>query len=190
VDRIKLLKAIYRAIQWDRLYEIAPEVSRQEVDELFQDLREAVGPEPEEELADEITGGAALLHCDGASSGNPGPAGIGIVLTTPDGREVLAWGESIGETTNNVAEYRAALAGLEKALELDVRRVRLLTDSQLLVRQLNGEYRVKSASLQPLHAATCELLKKFDRWEAEHVPRSENRRADALAREHVRRRDQ
>lgn len=184
-DRRKLLKSIYRAIAWDRLYELRPESTREEVDELFRELREMLGPEPEEDVAPEVAGGAAVLYTDGASLGNPGPAGIGMVLNTEDGREVLAWGGYIGRATNNVAEYRAAIRGLKKALELGVRRIRLLTDSELLVRQLSGEYRVKNAGLQPLHAELIDLLDRFEAHEAEHVAREQNRQADALAAQHA-----
>ncbi len=185
MKKTELLKAIYQALQWDRLYEIAPEATRQEVDELFQDIRRLLGPSPEEDLASEVAGGEAVVRCDGASSGNPGPAGIGMVIQTPDGREVLAWGRYIGEATNNVAEYRAAVAGLRKALELEVRRVRLLTDSELLVRQISGEYRVKNAGLKPLHRELRETLAEFEEWEVEHVAREENRRVDRLAKKHT-----
>jgi ribonuclease HI len=185
-DRRELLQSIYRSIQWDRLYELRPEASREDVDELFRELREMLGPEPERDVAAEVAGAGAVLHTDGASLGNPGPAGIGMVLSTEDGREVLAWGQSIGRATNNVAEYRAAIAGLKKALALDVRRIRLLTDSELMVKQLNGEYQVKNAGLKPLHAELSELLDRFEAHEAKHVPRTQNRRADALASQHAR----
>ncbi|MCK4376465.1 MAG: ribonuclease HI family protein [Candidatus Brocadiae bacterium] len=132
-------------------------------------------------MAAKVAGGEARLHCDGASRGNPGPAGIGMVLTTPEGEEVLAWGAAIGRATSNVAEYRAAIEGLKKALELKVRRVRLLSDSELLVRQLEGAYKVKSAGLKPLHGELMGLLARLDSWEARHVARDRNLRADALA---------
>jgi len=187
VTRLELLKAIYGAVDWQKLYETLPELTRQQADEFFQELRRLVGeaPEPAREAAAIVRGGEALLYCDGASRGNPGPAGTGMVLAAPDGREVLAWGESIGRATNNVAEYRAAIAGLRKALELGVRRIRLLSDSELLVRQLQGRYRVRHANLQPLHRQATELLGRFDGWEAVRVARDENRRADALAAQHA-----
>ncbi len=104
-----------------------------------------------------------------------------MVLTTPEGEEVLAWGAAIGRATNNVAEYRAAIEGLKNALELKVRRVRLLSDSELLVRQLEGAYKVKSPKLKPLHGELTALLARLDSWEARHVARDQNLRADALA---------
>lgn len=185
MDEHALLKAVYQSIQWDKLYELAPGAERQEVDELFQQLRRELRPSPEPDLADEVAGGEAVVRSDGASKGNPGPAGIGAVIQTADGREVVAWGKSIGRATNNVAEYRAAIEGLQRALELGVRRVRLLADSELLVRQVNGEYRVKSPGLQPLHTRVLELLNRFDDWTVSHAGRDENTRADALAGEHA-----
>jgi ribonuclease HI len=187
VTKLELLKAIYGAVDWQKLYETLPELTRQQADEFFQELRRLVGeaPEPAREAAAIVREGEALLYCDGASRGNPGPAGTGMVLAAPDGREVLAWGESIGRATNNVAEYRAAIAGLRKALELGVRRIRLLSDSELLVRQLQGRYRVRHANLQPLHRQATELLARFDGWEAARVARDENARADALAAQHA-----
>lgn len=187
MTKLELLKAIYGAVDWQKLYETLPELTRQQADEFFQELRRLVGeaPEPAREAAAIVREGEALLYCDGASRGNPGPAGTGMVLAAPDGREVLAWGESIGRATNNVAEYRAAIAGLRKALELGVRRIRLLSDSELLVRQLQGRYRVRHANLQPLHRQATELLARFDGWEAARVARDENARADALAAQHA-----
>ncbi|MHC5034240.1 MAG: ribonuclease HI family protein [Planctomycetota bacterium] len=188
MDKRALLKAIYRALHWERLYEALPGVTRQEVDEFFQELGERLSdvPEPPEELAAKIVGEEACLYCDGASRGNPGPAGVGMVITTAEGEEVLAWGAAIGEATNNVAEYRAAIEGLKKALELQARRVRLLTDSELLIRQLRGEYKVKNAGLKPLHAEASALLEQFASWDAQHIARDENKQADALAARYAR----
>jgi len=181
VNKAELLKAVYGALDWARLYELAPQASRQEVDELFQELRRRLGPQPEGDAAAPVRGGKAVVCCDGASSGNPGPAAIGVVITDADGREVLAWGECIGRATNNVAEYRAAIAGLEKTLELGAKSVELRADSELLVKQLRGQYRVKNAGLKPLHARVRQLLGRFDAWSVAHVPREKNARADALA---------
>jgi ribonuclease HI len=122
-----------------------------------------------------------VVHCDGAARGNPGPAGAGAYLTTPDGEVVAEVAEGLGETTNNVAEYTAAILGLERAAALGAREVLLRSDSQLLVNQLTGRYRVKTAHLQPLHRRVRELAAGFDRVRFEHVPRERNVDADRLA---------
>ena len=117
---------------------------------------------------------------DGASRGNPGKAAIGIVVVQ-NGVPVREIGEAIGEATNNVAEYRALLRGLEEAAALGARRVQILSDSELVVRQLSGRYRVRSPALVALHRDALTRLRKFDRVSIRHVPRAENRGADALA---------
>jgi ribonuclease HI len=122
-----------------------------------------------------------VLYSDGASRGNPGAAAIGFVLLDPSGRELIAEGRAIGKQTNNVAEYTALLRGLETALELGVRRLRVRMDSELVVRQLQGIYRVKNAGLRPLFEAVQRLCRRFATCRIEHVPRAENARADALA---------
>jgi ribonuclease HI len=122
-----------------------------------------------------------VIHCDGAARGNPGPAGSGAFLTTPDGRIVDEIAEGIGEATNNVAEYTAAILGLERAKALGAREILLRSDSQLLINQLTGAYRVKSAHLQPLHRQIRALASAFDRVTYEHVPRERNVDADRLA---------
>lgn len=122
-----------------------------------------------------------LLYCDGASRGNPGPASIGFVLYDPGGIVIHELGGAIGRATNNVAEYRALISGLESALEREVRSLEVRLDSQLLVRQVTGEYRVKAAGLKPLAREAVRLLRSFDEVEVIHVPRDQNKRADALA---------
>ena len=124
-----------------------------------------------------------VLYADGASRGNPGPAAIGFVLYEPDGLPLAEIGGVIGETTNNVAEYRALIAGLELALDRGVTSIEVRVDSMLLVRQVIGEYRVKAAHLRPLHREVVRLLEEFDEATIGHVPREENTVADALANE-------
>jgi ribonuclease HI len=121
------------------------------------------------------------VHTDGAARGNPGPAGLGAVVTDPGGRVLAEAGEGIGVATNNVAEYRAALRGLELAAELGGRDVLLRSDSRLLIEQLSGRFRVKNPTLQRLHAEVREVAARFDRVSYEHVPRERNREADRLA---------
>jgi ribonuclease HI len=118
---------------------------------------------------------------DGGARGNPGPAGIGAVVTRPDGTVLAEISEGIGWATNNVAEYRAVIAGLERAKALGARRVHVRADSLLLVQQLRGVWKVKNAGLQPLRKEALRLVGGFDRVVFEHVPRGRNRAADALA---------
>jgi len=125
--------------------------------------------------------GVWLLRCDGASRGNPGPAGAGMVLFDPQGRLQANQGRYLGETTNNVAEYQALLLGLEEAQRLGVKKLRVLADSELMVKQLTGLYRVKAPHLIPLWRAALFALKKFEAWTIAHVPREENHLADKAA---------
>jgi ribonuclease HI len=121
-----------------------------------------------------------VVHVDGGARGNPGPAAIGVVVSDPDGGVVEQLGEPIGETTNNVAEYRALLLGLERARALGAEEVEVVGDSELVAKQINGQYRVKHAGLKPLHAQALQALGGFDRWRVTTVPRAQNAAADAL----------
>lgn len=119
------------------------------------------------------------VNVDGGARGNPGPAAIGAVIRS--GEEVVAEvSERIGEATNNVAEYRALIAGIARASELGGTELELIGDSELVVRQVRGEYKVKNAGIKPLHAQVLEALDSFDSWTIEHVPREDNAEADAL----------
>ncbi|XCN74983.1 MAG: ribonuclease HI family protein [Candidatus Electrothrix aestuarii] len=121
------------------------------------------------------------LFTDGASRGNPGEAGAGSVLLDADGQELAARSAYLGQCTNNVAEYKALLLGVQSALELGCSRLEIFLDSQLIVRQLQGQYKVKHAALQPLFAEVKGLLSKLQHWTVAHVPREQNKRADELA---------
>jgi probable phosphoglycerate mutase len=128
-----------------------------------------------------VSVGHVIVHCDGAARGNPGPAGAGAVVTAEDGTVLAEVAEGLGETTNNVAEYTAAIRGLEEAEGLGAATVLLRSDSQLLINQLTGRYRVKSEHLQPLYRRARQLVTRFDRVTFEHVPRERNVEADRLA---------
>ena len=121
-----------------------------------------------------------VLHVDGASFGNPGPSGIGIVLTV-DGQTVVERSEDTGYGTNNQAEYRALLEGLAEAVQRGIRKLVVRSDSQLLVRQMSGEYKIKAKGLKGLKAEADALCERFDDVRFEHVPRERNARADELA---------
>jgi ribonuclease HI len=124
-----------------------------------------------------------VVFVDGGARGNPGPAGIGVVIADDAGNELDRANDFIGVATNNVAEYRALLLGLQRARALGAREVEVVNDSQLVARQLTGEYRVKKDDLRPLHAAAMEALSGFDRWSVRSVPREQNDIADALVNE-------
>jgi ribonuclease HI len=122
---------------------------------------------------------------DGGARGNPGPAGVGIVLTDDSGKEIDRANEYIGETTNNVAEYRALLLGLDRARARGVRNLEIVNDSELIARQLTGEYRVKKEDLRLLHGQARQALGAFERWSIRSVPRAKNEVADALVNEAI-----
>jgi ribonuclease HI len=121
-----------------------------------------------------------VVNVDGGARGNPGPAAIAAVISTPAGEVIEQHGERIGVATNNVAEYRALLLGLERARELGAREVELVGDSELVVRQVNGEYKVKHADLMPLRNRVVAALEDFEEWSIRHVRREENAAADEL----------
>lgn len=124
----------------------------------------------------------AVLRTDGGARGNPGPAGCGFVIEI-DGATVCGGGCYIGAATNNVAEYRALVWGLENVLALGHEEVTVFADSELLVKQINGAYRVKNAGLKPLFTESLALLRRFSSFEVKHVRREQNKAADALANE-------
>lgn len=120
---------------------------------------------------------------DGGARGNPGPAAVAAVASAPDGGELAERNAYIGEATNNVAEYRAVLLGLELARELGASEVEVVNDSELVARQLQGRYKVKNAGLKPLFLETLAALRGFDRWTVRTVRRESNERADELVNE-------
>lgn len=126
----------------------------------------------------------ATLYCDGGARGNPGPAGIGFVLQLPEA-PVVQHGEYIGEVTNNVAEYRALIAGLTRAQQAAVIELEVFLDSELVVRQMHGEYRVKDAKLKPLFAEAQQLAAQFRPITFAHVSREKNAVADRLVNEAI-----
>ena len=121
-----------------------------------------------------------VVHVDGGARGNPGPAAVGVVVSTPAGDVLDEIGQVIGVATNNVAEYRGLLLGLERARALGADEVEVVNDSELVARQVSGEYKVKHAGLKPLHREALGALRAFARCSILPVPRERNARADAL----------
>lgn len=122
-----------------------------------------------------------IVHIDGASRGNPGPAAYGVVMETVDGSRLAAFSGYLGKTTNNVAEYQGLLAALEHALSKGYSRIYVQTDSELLALQIKGVYRVKNAGLKPLWEQVRQLIARLESFSIEHVLRERNREADRLA---------
>jgi len=120
------------------------------------------------------------IYTDGASRNNPGEAGAGVYMLR-DGEPFDRIARYLGTTTNNVAEYTAAIIGLERAASAGARSVRLFADSELLVKQINGQYKVKNEGLKPLHGKVKELIARIGRVEVQYIPREQNKEADALA---------
>jgi len=121
-----------------------------------------------------------VVHVDGGARGNPGPAAVGVVISTPEGEILDELGETIGSATNNVAEYRGLLRGLARAQELGAKEIEVVNDSELVSRQVSGVYKVKHPDMKPLYAQAMAALRGFERWKFSTVPRAENARADAL----------
>ncbi|HHW15638.1 MAG TPA: ribonuclease HI family protein [Firmicutes bacterium] len=126
-----------------------------------------------------------VVYTDGAARGNPGPAGIGYLIYDAEGRLLTQGAEYLGETTNNVAEYTALIRALKQAAVFGPGPVRVFSDSELMVRQLNGEYQVRQPHLVPLHSEARRLLSGFAGWTVNHVPRDKNKEADRLSNEGI-----
>ena len=177
----ELLRAVYRSLDWDKLVRDFPGVNLRDVKALFRRLAMLL---PAAEAAVD-TGGdlveEVIIHADGGSRGTPGPAGYGVVLHDCQGRVLAERGVFIGRATNNEAEYQGLIAGLKMARELGAASVSVRADSQLIVRQVNGEYRVRCAHLRPLYEEAHSLLESFATWRIEHIRREQNCRADELA---------
>ena len=124
-----------------------------------------------------------VVNVDGGARGNPGPAAIAAVVSNRDGEVIESRGEVIGSATNNVAEYRALLLGIEIARARGAEEVELIGDSELIVRQIKGEWKIKNAPLRELRAEVVAALAGFDAWSARNVPREQNEAADALVNE-------
>jgi len=136
-------------------------------------------PEPGEKSRVQVK--SVVIHCDGVSRGNPGLAAIGATIRDEQGSLVARISQKIGVTTNNQAEYRAVIAALKEAMRLGARRIELNSDSELVVKQIKGEYRVKKAALRPLYQQVKQLQDCLESFTVNHIPRQQNAEADRLA---------
>lgn len=122
-----------------------------------------------------------IIYADGAARGNPGPAAIGAAINDEQGKPIARISQRIGTTTNNQAEYRAIIAALEKALSLGAKYVELNSDSELVVKQISGRYKVKKVALRPLYQKVIQLIGSLEGFTIAYIPREQNAEADALA---------
>src|ERR1041385_5656921 len=122
-----------------------------------------------------------IAHSDGGARGNPGPAGYGVVVQDQSGKKVAALSQYLGHQTNNFAEYQGLIAALEYAIEHGHKALKVISDSELLVRQIKGIYKVKNATLQELHARAKQLIAQLEWFSIDHTLREHNREADELA---------
>ena len=143
------------------------------------------GGSPQDQGTARAAGGGLKLFTDGASRGNPGEAGAGIMLADGNDRELIATGTYLGLCTNNVAEYQALLLGLIEAKKLGGKDISIFLDSELIVRQLLGQYKVKDEKLKPLFQKAKDLLTNFESFTVKHIPREQNKRADQLANQSI-----
>ncbi len=159
-----------------------PDHSLNEIRDALGELASRISPQSSQQSKPTSSKtGRITLKTDGGSRGNPGPSGAGWVLFDSSGKVVATGNEFLGKRTNNEAEYAAVLLGLQAALELGYTEVDLRLDSELLVKQIKGIYRVKKAHLKPLYQQACTLLKKFDSSTLEHIYRDQNKEADEQA---------
>jgi ribonuclease HI len=183
----RLLKAVGERLPLDLLPREWAGMSREELRRLFVKFAEHVRTCQDWADIEPAKGRTtvASLYTDGASRGNPGPAGAGVLLMDEKGRPILELNRFLGKATNNEAEYQALIAGLEAAEKLELSRLRIFLDSELIVKQLHGEYRVRNPRLQPLFDEVASRLQRLSSYAIMHVRRERNQEADRLANEAV-----
>lgn len=184
----ELLRLIYKSVDFDKLLRQSTAVSKADVDALFKRFAEFV--KDEVETAARTVGQPAarpakveglVIHLDGASRRNPGPAAFGVVVLDESGNALEEFGRYIGEATSNMAEYSGLIAAVQRALAYRAHRVVFKSDSELLVQQMTGGYRIKSRNIVLLAMKARRLLERLPQWRIEHVPREQNAKANDLA---------
>ena len=185
----ELLALVHKGIDMEKLKEENKTITKKRVDKLFQDLKDHV---KEDDLAvhdKKITDSSNIkkeadlivVNVDGASRGNPGESGIGVAIFDKDSNLINEACDYLGVATNNIAEYNALILGVKLSTKYNAKRILFKSDSELMVKQIKGEYRVKNPQLKLLFTEVQSLLKKLPNWKIMHVPREENKEADLLA---------
>ena len=188
----ELLALIHKNIDVRELKKQNETITKTRIDKLFQNLKTHVkesklplstGSEEKDVSGNKPFGRVVglVVNVDGASRGNPGKAGIGVAIFDKDSKLIKECSEYIGIATNNVAEYKALILGVKEAIKCDAQEILFRTDSELLAKQIMGEYRVKNTQLMYLFTEVQGLLKKLPKWKIKHIPRVENKEADMLA---------
>ena len=185
----ELLVLIHKSIDIEKLKEQDRTITKKRVDKLFQVLKDHVKKDDlavsEKGITDTLNikkeADLIVVNVDGASRGNPGESGIGVAIFDKDSSLISEACDYLGVATNNIAEYRALILGIKLSTEYNAKRTLFKSDSELMVKQIKGEYKVKNTQLKLLFAEAQSLLKKLPNWKIMHVPREENKEADLLA---------
>jgi len=191
VKKSEILAELASHLDVDRLMAAHPGLDRGALGGLIREAAAKVGPGELEHAvrkphrARSRKAGRLIIHTDGASRGNPGEAGLGALIEDEDGQVLARLARYLGRATNNHAEYAALIDALKEALELGAGEVAVHADSELVVKQVKGEYRVKHPELKPMHAEVMGLLSRFEGYEIKYIPRERNKEADALANEAI-----
>ncbi len=189
ISDYELLALIHKCIDLEKLKELDKTITKKRVDKLFQGVVDYVKKD-DSTISDKIITGSSnikkktdliVVNVDGASKGNPGESGIGVAIFDKDSNLINEACDYIGVATNNIAEYRALVLGVKLSIEYNSKKTLFKSDSELMVKQIKGEYRVKNVQLKLLFTEVKDLLKKLPNWKIMHVPREENREADLLA---------
>jgi len=191
VKKSDILNALAGSLDVDALLNGHPGLTRGKLGELLRQSAEMFGPQDTVSLdvpkkgRQKSSAGKVVIHTDGASRGNPGLAGLGVLIEDENGQVLGTVSKFLGETTNNQAEYMAVIEGLKAVLEMGAKSVELRADSELVVKQINGQYRVKNPELKPRHSEVMGLLEKLGSYVVKYIPRENNAAADALANEAI-----
>ena len=185
----ELLVLIHKSIDIEKLKEQEKAITKKRVDKLFQELKDHVKKDDLAISEKEIAGTSSIkkevdlivVNVDGASRGNPGESGIGVAVFDKDSNLINEACDYLGVATNNIAEYKALILGVKLSIKYNAKKILFKSDSELMVKQIKGEYKVKNAQLKLLYTEVQSLLKKLPNWKIMHVPREENKEADLLA---------